>query len=110
MKNGYLIFAIVACAGFMFGAALVEYLFGGILMMVGFYGLAMYVPLIDWIVYHFGRLVDLAFYAFTIYATMTMGVTIAMSLTVFSLGYTFVLVPYLQQTYHLRKEENNRKF
>lgn len=107
MDKNTLIFVAICVLAFMFGSHMAMFCFGGIVTLVGFYALCEFIPFLKWIIYHWGRLVDVIFFGFTFYATMNYGVTISMSLMFASIGYTLVYVPYVRKTWPLRHYNKN---
>ena len=103
MKKPVLVFIVICAVGLLSGGIMAECTFGGIITLAGFYFIMEFVRPLKWIIYHYGRLLDIILFFFTIYATVSRGVTIALSLTIAAIGYTTVLVPYVKQTYYLKQ-------
>lgn len=98
--NGLGILALVCGVGMLIGAG--TYVFGGIVTYVGLHIMVSTIPLLRWMVYHFGKLIDVCLFVFTFYMALTTGVTIGVSLIITSLGFTILLRPWIRDTYHIK--------
>lgn len=102
MNKNIVIFVAVCLIGLFFGAKMAEYVFGGLIILLGLYMLITFVPFLEWMVYKYGRLMDLIIYGFSVYSVMHYGVSLAMSIGIAALGYSMVIVPYVKATYPLK--------
>ena len=96
IKKGGAIMGGVVVAGLFVSAAIGAYIFFGLVMLLGFVVLVESTPPVRWLVERSNKVVDWALFGLTLYASVTLGVTVMASMTVAGLGYTLLYAPYLR--------------
>ena len=100
-KTGLMVFGTVVVVGtIVLTAAIGTQIFFGVLMLGGFVALVESNKYLKWAVAKSSRLVDIAIFCVSMYAMFTLGLTMTGGLTVFGLGYTLVVAPYVRKTYN----------
>lgn len=98
---------------FVVGGIIVTYFLSGLFIFLSFVVVVQNSSYIRYFVYKTNRLLDVIIFSFALYAKIHFGVTIAMSITIGGLLYSFIYVPYLRSVYAaLEKQariERNRK-
>ena len=94
--NGALIFLGISWMGMLISAAIATYVFFGIVTLIGLVAITENSTYIRHLIVKSNRLVDILIFMLTIYSTLTLGVTIAASLTFAGLGYSLVYAPWLR--------------
>ncbi|MFH4963678.1 hypothetical protein V8G69_01625 [Gaetbulibacter sp. M235] len=97
--RGALIFIGLSWFGMLLSAAIATYVFFGIITLAGLIAIAESSTYIRHCIIRSNRLVDVLIFILTIYATFTLGVTIAASLTIAGLGYSLVYAPWLRSRF-----------
>lgn len=99
--KGALIFGGLTVVGVVaMGAAIGTYIFFGCVTLAGLIALVESNKYLKFAVIQGNKIVDIAIFAGTLYATAMLGVTITASLTVAGLGYTLVYAPLLRRHKH----------
>ena len=104
-RTGALMFGGITIIGLGVGAAIGTYIFAGIVTLAGLIAIVESNKYLKYIVVKSNKTVDVIIMAGTIAATMSLGVTIAMSLTIAGLGYTLAYAPWVR----LRATNNKNK-
>lgn len=107
LRRGSLVMGGVIVAGMFVGAAIGAYIFFGLVMLGGLVALVESTPPVRWLVERSNKVVDWALFGLTMWATLSLGVTVMASMTVAGLGYTLLYGPYLRRRYHTRLAESN---
>lgn len=102
LQTGALVFGGVVVAGMMVGATIGTYIFFGCVTLAGLIAVSETNPYVKYVIINSNKTIDLIILAGSIYATATLGVTVAASLTVAGLGFTLVYAPYVRQQYKLK--------
>lgn len=79
-----------------FSGVIATYVISGILLFAGLVALAESVPPIKWVLSRTGNALDIAIFAFSIYAMSSMGVTVAIGLGVAGLLFSVYYKPLLK--------------
>jgi len=94
--SGALIFLSISWFGMLISAAIATYVFFGIATLIGLIAITENSSYLRHLIAKSNRLVDISIFLLTIYSTITLGVTIAASLTFAGLGYSLVYAPWLR--------------
>lgn len=94
--KGALIYLGLSCIGMLVSATIATYVFFGAITLAGLIAIAESNKYIRYIIIKGSRLLDLVIFAMTIFATISLGVTLTASLTFAGLGYTLIYAPYLR--------------
>ena len=94
--KGALIYLGLSCIGMLVSATIATYVFFGAITLAGLIAIAESNKYIRYIIVKGSRLLDLGIFALTIFATISLGVTLTASLTFAGLGYTLIYAPYLR--------------
>lgn len=97
LLKGALLFGGISLIGLGMGAAVGTYVFFGVLTLAGLIAIAESNKYVRYLVVNSSYVIDMAIFVATIYATATLGVTVAASLTVAGLGYSLAYAPWLRQ-------------
>ncbi len=93
---GAFIFGTLTVLGIAIGATIGTYVFFGTITLAGLVAIAESNKYIRFIIVKSNRLLDVSIFALTIYATVSLGITMTASLTFAGLGYSLVYAPYLR--------------
>lgn len=96
LVTGGIIFGGLALVGIGIGATIATYVFFGTATLVGFIALAESNKYIKYLIVKSNKTIDLLIFGATLYATVTLGVTITAALTFAGIGYTLVYAPYVR--------------
>lgn len=97
--NRFLIAIAVFAIVLWIGGNILTYFFSGLLIFGSFVVMVQNIGWLKSFVYRTNRLMDIAIFAFALYSKVHFGVTIAMSITIAGLLYSFIYVPYLRAVY-----------
>jgi hypothetical protein len=98
LTTGALIFGgVLVTGGLLFSAAIGSQVIMGTLMLGGLIALVEQNAHLKWLITKSNRFIDIVIFTGSIYATVTLGVTIAGALCVMGIGYTLVYAPYLRR-------------
>lgn len=100
---GFLVFGGLTLIGLQMGLTIATYIFFGIATLTGLVAIS---ETNRWVRYVFtksNKFIDLSLFAFTIWATASLGVTMVAALTFAGLGVTLVYNPWLRLREKLRK-------
>ena len=97
LKTGVLLFGGVALVGLGIGATIGTYVFFGAVTLAGLIAIAESNKYVKYFIVQGNKLIDISIFLLTIYATLSLGVTIAASLTIAGLGYTLIYAPWVRQ-------------
>lgn len=95
--KGAVLFGGIALIGLGIGAAIGTYVFFGVITLAGLIAIAESNKYVRYVIVNSSYVIDMAIFVATIYATATLGVTVAASLTVAGLGYSLAYAPWLRQ-------------
>ena len=95
--QGAIAFSGIAIVGASIGATIGTYIFFGTTILVGGIAVIESQPWLKKVAKSSNQFIDIIILGASIYATATLGVTVAASLTFAGLGYTLVYAPYLRQ-------------
>ena len=95
-KAGSFIFGGLTIIGITTGATIGTYVFFGAITLAGLIAVAESNKYIRYLIVRSNRLLDIAIFGLTIFATVSLGITMTASLTFAGLGYTLVYAPYLR--------------
>jgi len=99
LTTGVLIFGGVLVSGaLLFSAAIGSQVIMGTLMLGGFIALVEQNKHLKWLIVNSNRAIDIVIFTGSLYATITLGVTLAGALCIMGIGYTLVYAPYLRRT------------
>lgn len=109
LMTGALLFTGVSVVGLGIGAAIGTYTFFGCVTLAGLIAIAETNKYVRFAIVKGNRLIDVLIFGATIYATASLGVTVAASLTVAGLGYSLVYAPWLRSRINNKnkQDENN---
>lgn len=93
---GTFIFGGLTISGIVIGATIGTYVFFGSITLAGLIAISESNKYVRHIILKSNRLLDISIFALTIYATVSLGITMTASLTFAGLGYTLVYAPYLR--------------
>jgi len=96
-KQGSIVYGTIGLVGISIGAALATYILVGSVMLVGVAVVIQNTPTIKRMVIKSTKTLDMIFLISTVYATATLGITVAASLTFAGLGLTLVYFPALRE-------------
>lgn len=96
LKAGAFIFGGISATGILIGAAIGTYVFFGAITLAGLIAIVESNKYFRYIITKSNKLLDVLIFALTIYATISLGITMTASLTFAGLGYTLVYVPWLR--------------
>ena len=96
LMTGVFIFGGLTVVGLAIGAVIGTYVFFGAITLAGLIAIAESNKYIRYLIVKSNRLLDVIIFALTIYATISLGITMTASLTFAGLGYTLVYAPYLR--------------
>ena len=95
-SKGALIYLTLSCIGMLVSTTIATYVFFGAITLAGLIAIAESNKYIRYVIIKGSRLLDLGIFALTIFATISLGVTLTASLTFAGLGYTLIYAPYLR--------------
>ena len=95
-KTGLFIFGGLTLIGITTGATIGTYVFFGAITLAGLIAIAESNKYIKFLIVKSNKLLDIAIFGLTIFATVSLGITMTASLTFAGLGYTLVYAPYLR--------------
>ena len=96
LSKGALIYLGLSCIGMLISSSIATYVFFGAITLTGLIAISESNKYIKYIITKGNRLFDLAIFGLTIFATVSLGVTLTASLTFAGLGYTLIYAPYLR--------------
>ena len=96
LTTGVFLFGALSVLGLAIGATIGTYVFFGAITLAGLIAIAESNKYIRFIIVKSNRLLDVSIFALTVYATVSLGITMTASLTFAGLGYTLVYAPYLR--------------
>ncbi len=103
-RTGAYMYGGIVIVGLGMGAAIGTYIFTGVITLAGLIAIVESNKFLKYIVLKGNKALDILIFSATIIATLSLGVTIAMSLTFAGLGYTLVYAPWIRQA---AKNNNN---
>jgi len=95
-KIGLLIFSGLTIIGITTGATIGTYVFFGAITLAGLIAIAESNKYIKYLIVKSNRLLDISIFGLTIFATVSLGITMTASLTFAGLGFSLVYGPYLR--------------
>jgi hypothetical protein len=95
-SKGALIYLTLSCIGMLISATIATYVFFGAITLAGLIAIAESNKFVRYVIRKGSRLLDLSIFALSIFATVSLGVTLTASLTFAGLGYTLIYAPYLR--------------
>ena len=95
-SKGALIYLALSCIGMLVSATIATYVFFGAITLAGLIAISESNKYIRYVIAKSNRLLDLVIFGLTIFATVSLGVTLTASLTFAGLGYTLIYAPYLR--------------
>ncbi|GGK41451.1 MULTISPECIES: hypothetical protein [Flavobacteriaceae] len=95
-KSGAFLFVGLILVGLSIGSTIGTYVFFGTITLVGLIALVESNKYIRYIVEKSNRLLDILIFGVTLFATISLGITITAVLTFAGLGYSLVYAPYLR--------------
>jgi len=104
VTTGLAVFAGITLIGASIGAAIGTYVFFGVATLTGLVVLIESNKYLRYVAMKSNKLIDIAIFGATVYATASLGITISAALVFCGLGYTLVYSPYL------RSVKSNNKF
>lgn len=96
-SRGIAIYLLLACMGIWIGSAIATYMFFGLIILAGIIGLVETNKYLKYLAMRTNRMIDIILFGITMYATLSLGITITASLTFAGLGYTLVYAPWLRR-------------
>jgi hypothetical protein len=93
---GAFLFGGLTLLGLAIGAVIGTYVFFGTITLAGLIAIAESNKYVRYIIVKSNKLLDIIIFGLTIYATISLGITLTASLTFAGLGYTLVYAPYLR--------------
>ena len=96
LKAGAFIFGGLTILGLAINATIGTYVFFGAITLAGLIAIAESNKYVRHIIVKSNRLLDISIFALTIYATVSLGITMTASLTFAGLGYSLLYSPYLR--------------
>ena len=94
--KGALIYLALSSIGMLVSSTIATYVFFGSITLAGLIAIAESNRYVKYAIVKSNRLIDLAIFGLTIFATIFLGVTLTASLTFAGLGYTLIYAPYLR--------------
>ena len=95
-KTGAFLYAGFIITGLLIGSVIATYIFFGLIILSGLIALVECNSVLKYIVRKTNKLCDLLIFALSLYATVSLGITLTASLTFAGLGYTLVYAPWLR--------------
>ncbi|MBC3759711.1 hypothetical protein H7U19_14960 [Hyunsoonleella sp. SJ7] len=95
-KMGLMVFLSLLAIGVLIGATIATYVFFGTITLAGLIAIIESNKYLKFIASKSNKLLDIIIFMGTLYATLSLGVTITASLTFAGLGYTLVYAPWLR--------------
>lgn len=95
-RVGLVIFLGLIVIGVLIGTAISTYVFFGAITLAGLIAIIESNKYLKYIASKSNKLIDILIFLATLYATLSLGVTITASLTFAGLGYTLVYAPWLR--------------
>jgi len=95
-KTGLFIFGGLTLIGITTGGSIGTYVFFGAITLAGLIAIAESNKYIKHLIVKSNRLLDIAIFGLTIFATVSLGITMTASLTFAGLGYSLIYGPYLR--------------
>ena len=93
---GALIFIGLSLIGLLVSATIATYVFFGSITLAGLIAISESNKYVRFAIVKSNRLLDLAIFILTLFATVSLGITMTASLTFAGLGYTLIYAPYLR--------------
>lgn len=103
-----ILFIVMMIFAFWLGGQFVTYLLGGVVTLLSFIFMIETIPWLKRVMRLLGNVVDILLFAFAIYASVAMSVTVAMTFAVVGLGYTMAYKPYLMGTISSNSNHENK--
>ena len=95
-RRGIYIYILLTLGGVSIGTVVATYVFFGVITLLGLIVLIESNRYVKFCIYKSNYIIDLMIFIFTIYATISLGITITASLTYAGLGYTLVYAPLIR--------------
>jgi len=95
-RMGLIIFLGLVIIGILIGTAISTYVFFGAITLAGLIAIIESNKYLKYVATKSNKLLDIIIFLATLYATLSLGVTITASLTFAGLGYTLVYAPWLR--------------
>ena len=95
-KTGAFLFGGLTLIGITTGGSIGTYVFFGAITLAGLIAIAESNKYIKYLIMKSNRLLDIAIFGLTIFATVSLGITMTASLAFAGLGYSLVYGPYLR--------------
>ena len=95
-KAGAFLFTGLILVGVSIGSTIGSYVFFGAITLAGLVALVESNKYIRYLIIKSNRLIDVLIFVVTLFATISLGITITASLTFAGLGYSLVYAPYLR--------------
>lgn len=95
-RTGALVYISLSLIGMTVSSAIATYVFFGSITLAGLIALSESNRRLKRIITRGNKLLDMIIFGFTIFATISLGITLTASLTFAGLGYTLVYAPYLR--------------
>jgi hypothetical protein len=96
LKAGAFIFGGLSITGILIGTTIGTYVFFGAITLAGLIAIVESNKYFRYIITKSNRLLDVLIFTLTIYATVSLGITMTASLTFAGLGYTLVYAPWIR--------------
>lgn len=96
LKAGAFIFGALSATGILIGTTIGTYVFFGGITLAGLIAIVESNKYFRYIIAKSNKLLDVVIFALTIYATISLGITMTASLTYAGLGYTLVYAPWIR--------------
>ncbi|MDC7995519.1 hypothetical protein [Altibacter sp. HG106] len=97
LRKGILFYGLLTIIGLLLGAAIATYIFFGIIILAGMIALIESNRYLKYLAVKSNKLIDILLFALSLYATISLGITITASITFAGLGYTLVYAPILRR-------------
>ena len=98
-RPALIVYIALAVIGFIIGGNFINYIFGGILILLFIIISSELISLLKWFIFKTGKLIDIVLFVFAIYLIINKSATIAFSLFYASLGFTLLYGPYVRETF-----------
>jgi len=96
-KLGLIIFLGLVIIGVLIGATIATYVYFGTITLAGLIALIESNKYLKYVASKSNKLLDVIIFTVTLYATISLGISITASLTFAGLGYTLVYAPWLRK-------------
>jgi hypothetical protein len=95
-KAGAFIFGGLLISGILISVTIGTYVFFGMITLIGLIAIIESNKYLKYIAVRSNKLLDILIFVFTLYATVSLGITMTTSLTFAGLGYTLVYAPWIR--------------